>query len=144
MASADDIELARRRSGEGPRLLFIIGSGSTVDESELLVSVLSRHFDLLTYDHRGLDRSGVVTDPYDMATCAADALAVLDAEGWEQARVVGLSFGGMVAQELAPIRAGSPVSPCCAPRRADPEARRARCTSWRTSLRRSVTTCPSD
>ena len=106
LASADDIELARHRSGEGPRLLFIIGSGSTVEESELLVSILSRHFDLLTYDHRGLGRSGVVTHPYDMATCAGDALVVLDAEGWEQAGVVGLSFGGMVAQELAVTHPG--------------------------------------
>jgi len=41
-----------------------------------------------------------------MATCAADALVVLDAEGWEQAGVVGLSFGGMVAQELAVTHPG--------------------------------------
>jgi pimeloyl-ACP methyl ester carboxylesterase len=67
------VRLARHRGGRGPRLLFILGSGSTVDESGLLTALLERHFDLLTYDQRGLGRSGVVTGPYDMATCAADA-----------------------------------------------------------------------
>jgi len=88
-------------SGTGPRLLLINGSGVTLESSTLLVGALSERFELLAYDHRGMGRSGEVTAPYAMSDCAADTLAVLDAVGWETAPVLGISFGGMVAQEVA-------------------------------------------
>ena len=94
------------RRGGGPRLLFVNGSGTTLDEAGLIVSLFATRFDVLAYDYRGLGRSRAVTRPYDMAACAADALAVMDDAGWASARVVGLSFGGMVAQELAVTEPG--------------------------------------
>jgi 3-oxoadipate enol-lactonase len=92
--------------GAGPRLLFVNGSGTTMDEARLIVDLFAPRFEVLAFDYRGLGRSRAVTEPYDMATCARDALAVLDEAGWESARVVGISFGGMVAQELAVTEPG--------------------------------------
>ncbi len=99
--SADGVELFYQRRGMGPRLLFLLGSGMTVEGAGLLVDLFARPFDLAVGDYRGLGRSGPPPGPYGMATCAADALAVMDAAGWSSARVLGVSFGGMVAQELA-------------------------------------------
>jgi 3-oxoadipate enol-lactonase len=89
------------RRGAGPRLLFVNGSGTTMDEARLIVDLFTPRFEVLAFDYRGLGRSGAVTQPYDMAACAGDARAVMDDAGWTSARVLGISFGGMVAQELA-------------------------------------------
>ena len=56
---------------------------------------------MLSYDQRGLGRSSVPPWPYGMADFADDAAALLDAMGWDDCLVLGVSFGGMVAQELA-------------------------------------------
>ena len=101
MASSDGIDLYYERSGRGPRLLFLNGSGSTIEGSGLLLRAFSGPFDAVAWDYRGMGRSGSPPGPYEMAECARDAQAVLDAVGWDTARVLGISFGGMVAQELA-------------------------------------------
>ena len=101
VARADGADLHFVVGGTGPRLLFVNGSGVTLADSRLLVEAFASRFELLAYDHRGLGRSSVVTRGYAMADCAADAAAVMDAAGWASAAVVGISFGGMVALELA-------------------------------------------
>ncbi len=61
---------------------------------------------VIRYDHRGTGISDWVENwsrqnPYLIADMAGDALAVLDALQIQKAHIVGLSLGGMVAQELA-------------------------------------------
>jgi len=94
-------ELHWETAGSGPRLMFCNGSGMTVESGRPLLDIVGRGFELLAWDYRGMGRSARISDPYTMADLAADAIAVLDAAGWESCRLMGLSFGGMVAQELA-------------------------------------------
>ena len=100
-ARCDGPDLYFEVSGSGPRLLFINGSGLTLEDAGLITAVLASRFEVLAYDYRGLGRSGEVSGGYTMAECATDAVCVLDAAGWPSAPVVGISFGGMVALEAA-------------------------------------------
>lgn len=113
--SANGIGIYYERSGSGPRLLFLNGSGSTLAASSLLLAPIAKRFDLVAHDQRGLGRTDVPPGPYSMADYAADALALLDAIGWDTCRVVGISFGGMVAQELAVTAPGrvERLALCC-------------------------------
>ena len=97
----DRISLAYERAGHGPPLLFLIGSGSTVASMQILVDVLAASFDVAANDPRGMGESDVPPGPWTMAECAADALALADHLEWGTFRLFGISFGGMLAQELA-------------------------------------------
>ncbi|MCU1395148.1 MAG: alpha/beta hydrolase fold [Ilumatobacteraceae bacterium] len=95
------IDVYYERSGVGRPLLFINGSGSTLAAARPLLGVFTTQFDVLAHDQRGLGLTSVPEGPYTMAEYAADAAALAEAIGWERYSVVGVSFGGMVAQELA-------------------------------------------
>jgi pimeloyl-ACP methyl ester carboxylesterase len=94
-------ELYWERRGAGPRLLFCNGSGTTLQAVRPLLDVVAARFDLLAWDYRGLGGSVPLTGRYTMADLAADAVGLLEITGWDVCRVLGVSFGGMVAQEFA-------------------------------------------
>lgn len=102
LAKIGDIEIYHERTGEGPRLLFISGTGGDLRaKPNVFDGPLPKHFDLLAYDQRGLGRSSKPDRRYAMSDYADDAAGLMRAVGWGSALVIGISFGGMVAQELA-------------------------------------------
>jgi 3-oxoadipate enol-lactonase len=88
-------------SGDGPPLLFLNGSGSTIADVRLLLRPFASHFHVAIADYRGLGRTSVPETAYAMLDLASDALGLADHLGWQTFNVVGVSFGGMVAQEVA-------------------------------------------
>ncbi len=101
MFESHDISINYQVSGTGPRVLFFNGSGATLQSSELLIRSLSKECEVLAHDQRGLGGTSIPDGPYTMAQYAADATALLDHVGWKACAVIGISFGGMVAQEFA-------------------------------------------
>lgn len=97
----DDFSINYQIVGSGPRVLFFNGSGATLESSALLISALGKECEVLAHDQRGLGKTSVPEGPYTMAQYANDAAQLLDHVGWESCAVVGISFGGMVAQEFA-------------------------------------------
>ncbi|HEY2632345.1 MAG TPA: alpha/beta hydrolase [Solirubrobacteraceae bacterium] len=102
LAKVGDIELSYERTGDGPPLLLIMGmSGTKHHWGEALLSDLRRDFELIAYDHRDCGDSTRTGESFTIADLASDAAGLLEALEIDSAHVMGISMGGMVAQELA-------------------------------------------
>jgi 3-oxoadipate enol-lactonase len=100
--SVDGSDLYYERRGSGEPLLLVQGTtGHSLHWGEPFLTALERDFELVLYDHRGVGRSASHDGPFTIADLAGDADALLEGLGIERAHVLGISMGGMVAQELA-------------------------------------------
>jgi 3-oxoadipate enol-lactonase len=100
--SVRDIQIYYEISGKGPRLLYISGTGADLrNKPDVFDSPLAEHFEILAFDQRGLGQTDRPDIRYSMEDYADDAAGLLKALDWDRCHVVGISFGGMVAQELA-------------------------------------------
>src|SRR6476620_5229884 len=101
-AAVDGISLFYERHGAGEPVLLIQGmSGTHLAWGEAFLAGLGDDLDVVAYNHRGVGDSTPQSDPFTIAQLADDAAGLLDALGWDDAHVLGISMGGMVAQELA-------------------------------------------
>jgi 3-oxoadipate enol-lactonase len=118
-AQANGLTLYFERAGAGPPLLFISGTGGDLrNKPNVFDGILPKSFDLLAYDQRGLGQSEKPDRPYAMADYADDAAALIESQDLDGALVIGVSFGGMVAQELVlrhPSRVKRLVLACTSP-----------------------------
>ena len=100
--STPNLTVYYEQAGSGEPLLVLGGSGADLRKKpNIMQSPLSSHFQLTSYDQRGLGQTEIPDDGYTMAAYADDAAALMDGLNIERAHVLGISFGGMVAQHLA-------------------------------------------
>lgn len=91
-----------RAHGSGPPVVLINGySASALAWPRPWTRELERRFNLITLDNRGSGWSRFAEAPFTIGDLADDVAAVLDAAEVSRATVLGLSMGGMIAQELA-------------------------------------------
>jgi pimeloyl-ACP methyl ester carboxylesterase len=76
-------------------------SGTLLHWGEPFMEGLRSDFDVISYDHRGVGASSRVEAPFTIADLAQDAAGLLATIEVESAHVMGISMGGMIAQELA-------------------------------------------
>jgi pimeloyl-ACP methyl ester carboxylesterase len=104
-AAIGDVELyyevhGEERGGSLP-VLLIMGLGTDLGGWELTVPALSPERRVVVFDNRGMGRSDKPSGRYTTRQMAADARVLLDTLEIPRAHVVGISMGGMIAQELA-------------------------------------------
>ncbi|MBO0333736.1 alpha/beta fold hydrolase [Sneathiella sp. CAU 1612] len=66
-----------------------------------LAEDLRKDYRVLRYSLRGHGKSAATPGPYDFKLLAADVAAIQDAHGVTKSHFIGLSIGGMIAQEFA-------------------------------------------
>ncbi|CAM5216744.1 Pimeloyl-ACP methyl ester carboxylesterase OS=Bosea thiooxidans OX=53254 GN=SAMN05660750_04470 PE=4 SV=1 [Bosea thiooxidans] len=94
------------KEGHGQPLLLVSGlSGSAAFWTDI-AATLSRSFQVIRFDQRGIGASSRGELPCDIELLARDCLAVLDAAGIDRAVVLGHSTGGCIAQALAKLAPG--------------------------------------
>jgi pimeloyl-ACP methyl ester carboxylesterase len=99
---ASGTELHYERAGTGEPLLLIQGMSAThLAWGRPFLETMQRSFECIVFDNRGMGLSGRAELPFTIADLAADTAGLLDALEMETAHVVGISMGGMIAQELA-------------------------------------------
>lgn len=87
--------------GSGSPLLLVNGLSSPSSVWFRLAPLLAARHRVLTFDNLGTGRSSTSDEPWAMTAMADAALAVLGAAGEDSAHVLGISMGGLIAQELA-------------------------------------------
>jgi 3-oxoadipate enol-lactonase len=88
--------------GDGPPLVLLMGIGYDSSLWTLAqVPALSAQFQVVLMDNRDAGRSSRADHPYRVADMADDVAGLLDALGVQRSHLLGLSMGGLIAQEFA-------------------------------------------
>lgn len=98
----EDIEVCYRLEGSGVPLVMIMGfNGTQHGWHPALVSALSSRHACLLFDNRGTGCTGTGEARFSIRRFADDTAGLMERLGIGRANVMGVSLGGMIAQELA-------------------------------------------
>jgi len=89
------------QTGKGPGLFLIHGIGAAKDAWRLLVTQLSKHFTVITYDLRGHGKSPITNLDFTLNDLIADLERLREKTKIEKAHFIGHSLGGMIAPAYA-------------------------------------------
>ena len=98
----DGIRLRTSVRGQGPPLLLVTGLGASLELARPFEQELTaRGVQTVAFDAPGIGESTAYTLPRRMPGIARTIEAMLDALGYDRVDVLGVSLGGVVAQQLA-------------------------------------------
>ena len=100
-ARVGDIDICYQVMGSGHPLILIMGLTANMDWWDpQLLDQLSSRYRLLLFDNRGVGRTDAPEGEFSIEQFANDTAGLMEAVGIDHANVLGVSMGGMIAQEL--------------------------------------------
>ena len=100
-ARVNGIEMAYELRGAGTPIVMIHGAQGDQSMFAGMASAFAASYRVLTFDQRGSGLSEKPDIPYSIAMLADDTAALMDHVGMASAHIIGVSMGGMIAQEFA-------------------------------------------
>jgi pimeloyl-ACP methyl ester carboxylesterase len=88
-------------AGQGEPLVLVMGLGADHLAWGFQFPVFAERYRVIAFDNRGAGQTEAPDHPYTTRMMADDTAGLMDAVGIERAHVLGVSMGGMIAQELA-------------------------------------------
>ena len=96
-----DIEMHYVEAGAGAPLVLIMGFSGDYTAWGLQIRAFAERHRVIAFDNRGTGQTDTPDAPYTTRMMADDTAGLLDALGIDRAHLIGISMGGMIAQELA-------------------------------------------
>ncbi len=99
----NDINMYYEIHGDGFPLVMIMGLGGNADAWKIdpdVFGMWSKNFKTIIFDNRGAGRTDKPDIEYSIKMFADDTVGLMDALNIEKAHVLGISMGGMIAQEI--------------------------------------------
>ncbi len=101
LVKRDGIRIYYNVHGQGEPLILIRGFANSAAMWYTQVPQLSEHFKVIPFDNRDTGNSDRVTAPYTIADMAGDVIALIEHLGLGPVHLLGISMGGMIAQQTA-------------------------------------------
>lgn len=100
-AKVNGININYKVEGQGEPLVMIMGIATDLTAWRSQTPAFKKHFRVVTFDNRGVGKSDKPAGAYSTKMMADDTIGLMDHLGIEKAQILGVSMGGMIAQELA-------------------------------------------
>jgi 3-oxoadipate enol-lactonase len=100
-ANIKGININYKVTGQGEPLVMIMGLGTDQVGWMSQVPFFKKYYQVVTFDNRGVGKSDKPAGPYTTEMMADDTIGLMDSLGIKKANILGVSMGGMIAQEIA-------------------------------------------
>ena len=101
IASVNGIDISYTIEGQGKPLVLIMGYSGDRKGWIFQRRAFREHYRLVTFDNRGVGKTSKPDGVYSIRMMAEDTVGLMEHLGIEKAHMLGVSMGGMIAQEIA-------------------------------------------